>query len=749
MNHFVKKILAGILCIAMLVLTACSGSDESRDSNSKENEKGRYLETEYALPEEAAVTTIGKLADGTLRMVTDTSILDSADGGLTWETAGMEYTPVMNREDGSYLNDAAIDSKGRLFLTYSNGCYLVDENGTEKEVTVELPEFSTEFVFSDDEADIQNTFSSVKCTPDDKVVGVDYNGKAYLVDPDTGETIQTFGEDDSYIQSFAVVGNRLLTVGNEGIDIYSTETGALEEPDSALSEYFNSMGDDLRENMLYAQITAAEAEDTIYYADATGMYRYTFGAGEMEQLINGSPCSLSNPAIYLNDLIELEDNTFLIRYEDDQGTLLMHYEYSEEASAVPSEEIKVYALEDSQNIRQAISNFQAQNPDYYVNMEVGMSGDDSVTVSDALSTLNTNIMAGDGPDVILLDKLPIDSYIEKGLLEDLTDVVSECQKESSYYENIMNYKQNDDGLYAINTRFALPFISGTDETLQKVSDLTTLKDEVSRLRTEDADIENILGEKSADSLIQLLLTTSLPDIVKDDGTLDSEKLTQFLEAAKEIYKVNGESSGNVTSISVSEMRASVSENMIQVLNKQQKMNLANADGLSSIETLVSMNDQVGWSFQSLTGLSEHVFVPRDLVGISTKSENKETAKEFVKYLLSTENQSYAYATGFPVNADALDQISDSLAAQETGSFGIALAGEEGEGSSAVMEMRHASEEELNTLKGYIEAADTAAVSDAVITEAIVDEGSTCLTDDTDISECVDKIMQSVNLYLAE
>ena len=229
-----------------------------------------------------------------------------------------------------------------------------------------------------------------------------------------------------------MVGNRLLTVGNEGIDIYSTETGALEEPDSALSEYFNSMGDDLRENMLYAQITAAEAEDTIYYADATGMYRYTFGAGEMEQLINGSPCSLSNPAIYLNDLIELEDNTFLIRYEDDQGTLLMHYEYSEEASAVPSEEIKVYALEDSQNIRQAISNFQAQNPDYYVNMEVGMSGDDSVTVSDALSTLNTNIMAGDGPDVILLDKLPIDSYIEKGLLEDLTDVVSECQKESSY-----------------------------------------------------------------------------------------------------------------------------------------------------------------------------------------------------------------------------------------------------------------------------------------------------------------------------
>ena len=45
-----------------------------------------------------------------------------------------------------------------------------------------------------------------------------------------------------------------------------------------------------------------------------------------------------------------------------------------------------------------------------MNIEAGMSGDDSVTDTDALKVLNTEIMAGTGPDVLLLDgiqRIPI------------------------------------------------------------------------------------------------------------------------------------------------------------------------------------------------------------------------------------------------------------------------------------------------------------------------------------------------------
>lgn len=744
MNRFVKRLIAGIVSVAMLTLTACSGNSEGDES--KENEKGRYLETEYTLPKEAAnIITIGKMADGRFRLVTSESILDSPDGGETWEISALGYTPKTEREEGGYLCSAAVDSKGRLLLSYENGCYLVDENGTEKELVVELEEVSISGTTESADEDLKKILYYVEFTADDKVVGTDLNGRAYIVDPDSGETIQTFGDEDSYIECFAVVGNRFVALASGEIDIYNVKTGALEEPDSVLSDYYRDL---TKNENRYADsdsssLAAAETGDTIYYADETGLYRYTFGAGEMEQLINGSLCSLSNPSFFIIKILEMEDNTFLILY----GDSLMHYEYSEEVSTVPSEEIRVYALEDNESIRQAISNFQAKNPDYFVNLEVGMSGDDSVTVSDAIRTLNTNIMAGDGPDVILLDKLPIDSYIEMGLLEDLSDVVDECMEENSFYENILNYKQNEDGLYAVPTQFSLPVIAGTDETMQKVSDLTTLKDKIISLRLENPDIDSILGQVNAASLIEWLLTTSLPEIVKDDGTLDRGSLIEFLETAKEIYKANYQPADDEDDLSVSGM--SVFSTMLGVLNHRQKMSVMNIEGMSSMETLVSMNDQTGWSFQTMSGMSEKVFIPQDTVGISAKSEDKETAKVFIKYLLSIDNQSYAQASGFPVNADALGQVYDSLKDQEQGEITLGTTNVDGESEEASLNMRSINEAEYNILKEYIEEVDTAAVSDAIITEAIVEGGAACLTEDADISACVDKVLQSVNLHLAE
>ena len=47
-------------------------------------------------------------------------------------------------------------------------------------------------------------------------------------------------------------------------------------------------------------------------------------------------------------------------------------------------------------------------------LEIGTSGEDSVTVSDALRTLNTDIMAGKGPDILILDGMPVENYIQKG-----------------------------------------------------------------------------------------------------------------------------------------------------------------------------------------------------------------------------------------------------------------------------------------------------------------------------------------------
>ena len=116
---------------------------------------------------------------------------------------------------------------------------------------------------------------------------------------------------------------------------------------------------------------------------------------------------------------------------------MVHYIFDPDIPTVPNEKLTVYGLYDNEIIRQAITLFQTYNPEVYVEYIYGVSGDDSVTKEDALKSLNTKIMAGEGPDVLILDNMPVNSYIEKGLLLDLGPIVNRLHGEAALFENIV------------------------------------------------------------------------------------------------------------------------------------------------------------------------------------------------------------------------------------------------------------------------------------------------------------------------
>ena len=68
--------------------------------------------------------------------------------------------------------------------------------------------------------------------------------------------------------------------------------------------------------------------------------------------------------------------------------------------AVPQENLKVYSLEKNVDLSTAVSFYQIQNPDVFVEYEVGMDEGEAVTREDAVRKLNSKILAGEGPDVL-------------------------------------------------------------------------------------------------------------------------------------------------------------------------------------------------------------------------------------------------------------------------------------------------------------------------------------------------------------
>ena len=71
-----------------------------------------------------------------------------------------------------------------------------------------------------------------------------------------------------------------------------------------------------------------------------------------------------------------------------------------------------------------------------------MSGNDGVTRTDALKTLNTEIMAGKGPDILILDGISSETYAEQGMLEDLSGILKEAglldNIESAYTKELIS-----------------------------------------------------------------------------------------------------------------------------------------------------------------------------------------------------------------------------------------------------------------------------------------------------------------------
>ena len=207
----------------------------------------------------------------------------------------------------------------------------------------------------------------------------------------------------------------------------------------------------------------------LLYAEEGGVYRYSFKGSVVEELIDGNLNSLSSPDISLVAMSRDQDGNFYVAVQDSSADMahmgrILKYTYSPDTPAEPDTELTGYSLLDNSYIRQVAAVFQKKYPDIYLNLEVGMTGEDGMTTTDALKTLNTEIMAGNGPDVMILDGIPENTYIEKGMLADIRSILDKAEEEGGILDNIRKpYQQEDGSQYVMPLRFSIPLLQGNKE----------------------------------------------------------------------------------------------------------------------------------------------------------------------------------------------------------------------------------------------------------------------------------------------
>lgn len=760
-----KRILSGITAGFLLFLSAsCAAlAQESADEDAAEGATGRYLETEISAPGDGAaqLRDIVRLTDGSLRVIADgegsVAMWDSADGGETWEQAAA--LPQQYAE--AYYTELVLCADGG-----GAGIAMVRAGEWDAEPEDETAaDYEYYFVSFDAEGNAQHTLFQLdyvvklEFLRDGSLLCLTAPGDAYALERRTGEEVLRYGSGNDVM---GVCGGEVFFLLESEVQRFDAASGEPLPRDEALDEALYSGGAQYIQTssagwpILFAQ----DDDGRLYYCTAEGIFSHVMDGGVVEQAVDGALNSLSDPARTLVAM-EIADRSFYVICTDSMGRSdLMKFSFDEDIASVPERELTVWSLEEDAGIRQMAILFQKEHPDIYVNFETAMSGTDGVTASDALRTLNTELLSGNGPDVLILDGASVESYAEKGVLADLSGVLAQVKEEDGLFENIAYaYRDSDDNgntVPAVPLRFGIPLAAGETALLERLTDLQSLAE----LQKEGAlNFTNVL------CLPELLYAYEAPAWQQEDGMLDRAALEEYVHTVNEIYGATRDSLQDTERemfdayrLSMQEIREEMGELFTDIGTFYLQL-MDKSGGLSSARlcagTLFSIDNYSGLvsalrlledcSLTTWSGGEAKVFVPVGTVGVNASSPTQEDALAFVSFLLSEESASATSGKGFPVNAAAFHSVLHNAKWGEGDGPTYSWGGTEEE----ALTFSWPNDEELVWLEETAESLTVCADSQRVLREVVSDEVWRCLDGQTSETETVDAIMQRMNLYLME
>lgn len=760
MRNFQRKIWAVLLAAACAIQLAACGQGGAGTGNTEtetakqpaEKEEtraqtkegaavsmGRYMETAYPLPEGASGMgrSMALLSDGRLAYFDgESGLWNSADEGKTWESISR---PVEEISEYGYVDTSAIGPDGSV------GMCLIDADDSGVRAKAGWLDTDGKLTVADGSFADGDWVGGVFFRNEKEMYAVTIRGKVFLFDVEEKALKQVFVAADQP-QMLAFSGKKLLALENDGVEIYDLEQGILTDSDPVLDDFCrkNISGKLNNSSGSVGAILLGGEEGVVYLAYDGGLYRHVLGGNALEQVIDGSFSTFGDPSVGLCGMLLLPSGEFLLLTTRDD---LVRFTYDPDEPAVPENQLKVYSLEENLGLRQAISMFQKQNPDVYVNYETGLKEDSAVTAADALKNLNVELMSGNGPDVILMDGIDVSVYAGKGMLRDLSGLLDGLTGEEALIPNVAGCGKTGTGTFVVPSVFQVLLICGRTEDISRVKDLKTLADVVEELRAKKAD-GAITGCYNAGQIIAQLMPMAEGTFL-EGRQLNEKSVTEFLTQAKRIYEVEkkGISDYERDQLGGNNRAWSIGSKAPFLAVQQSEIAFGLADGMLGDIGALQRLSEMGFDFGLLSGQEGTGFVPADQLAIAANSTRPEVAEAFVKLMLSCEVQSVDMGNGFPVNQKAFERACEGRAGLSDQS--ISSSWELEDGTRAKFSFSYPTKEYTDRFREMVLTMNHSLEGNAIVKEAVVKYGVQALEGTRRMEEAVSDIRKAVAIYLAE
>lgn len=740
----VKRILSIFLALVLAGFSGC-GQQES-PAPVATAAKGRYVETEVALPMEGYPQDMVTLSDGRLRvglMTLEGEPHVFTREGEDWQE---DITLPQSLEELGTPDMLRLSPEGSVFLslvkdmgdgTYEYHLMLLPPSGELRELSVDYPGADEKDGFLLGGADF---------TDSGKLMALFSFDDLREVDLDTGSLSGNLNELGIWVT---------MGVACAGEDTYLLDSDLCARVREGQQEKLTDvLGDQLMASAKTDEGSRGKnafwqnSQGYLFFTTGEGIYSFVPGGSVTEELVSANKSSFGDPSFMPRALTGTEDGSFYVLGMLGGEAVLCQYDFDANAPLQATQVLKLYSLYDDEDLRQIISHYQKYHPETDIHLEIGLSGEDGITEADALRTLNTEILAGSGPDVLRLDGMSLDSYLEKDLFLDLSDLLGEIPT----LENITKCYETNGKVSVLPVAFAIPAVYGPRDLVESIHDLDSFVEAAAQA----------LDRSDADSLMNGMIPALVTDNIYDscsaawkrtDGTLDAGALEAFIAASKALYDLDAplrERYADILSQMDGDLGITPGEYTAiggsrDILMNGEAMSVGTLESMDIWSFALAGDEQLeGYTLAPLTLQARGVFLPRQIYGVLNTTGNADAAKDFVRFLLGEEVQKSDLNYGFPVNQTVFDKL---IQEDKTANASFASSREGGEMIS--LTARYPSAQERKELAQWVQALTTPALTDRTIRNLITTQAADCMKGTCTAKEAADRALQSLNLYLSE
>lgn len=772
----IKKAWAVLLVGILLIVSGCQATPTEKSSTDNvsgiENTKveigaGRYVETDIT-PDGEDILSVVQFPSGRLSMFTTglKSRYDSTDSGASWTKAegpGEKAPELVNAcniivgKDDALLvalsgdNEVVISGIKKVYADGTVEDFLVPEI----DALVQSGNFyigimvglnGDKFFLSGIQSTAANSQSeqsleeSAAETDSNPVVSSneDIAYVSAVFDAETGEKLYDMQEGENAISIAAGEDVFYLAdYGNQVVKKSIVDGTEVQRINLTQQEGHEDQEGDAVTN-ISVNIISTLPNGALYSLSNEGIHLLDPSTGEKEMVMDAIAYSFGGTSTYMPIFFAMEDGSFIVWVDTYAGTRVYRYAYDENAKTDPGKVLNIWALQSNSIVRAAVSEFMKDHPDATVNFMVALNENSAKTPDDAIQSLNTEILSGAGPDIVILDGLPAESYIQKGMLLDITGKLDL----TNVYQEIITPLQAGDSLYYLPARFKATLLVSDVETLAQMDTLEKLVAEIvagkdiAEIATEEEDAFASLPEEerpviafsSLDELFSVFWNSSVNGIV-ENGEMNTDNLRKLLEAIKAVsdkYRLTEEKENRMGIIvSTDDGDEGLSGNIMSYMMSRAR---AGAYTMGNIIYLQLMQMGEG-QYALLPGFTAGGYQPVAMAGINANSNVQEFAVEFLQSMLSTGSQATP-GLGFPITGSGLAAQLETI--KEINKY--------------AEDEKIPEELDMDTILSMLK---TPIFEDAYLREIMYDATEVYCKGEIDLEAAISQIMQGSKIYLAE